>query len=137
MFGKGKIQSKFPMLTDMLNTGIEDSKLDGMTWAELVGKGVISETVSSNDDGFTTITRKFISYDKTHTKEQTMTLETEFYDKYLDEVDPVKIKEVMEDLNSELADFEEAHAYEICAQIRDQILFLSKTFKVKPNGKKE
>lgn len=123
------------MLSDILDTGIKESKVEGLTWSELLGKGVISETVSSNDEGWTTITRKFSSYDKSQTKEQTMTLNTDFYDKYLDETDPKVIKEVMEDLNEELIEFEEAHAYEICSQIRDQIVFLSKTFKLNAKEK--
>ena len=131
MFGKGDIKTKFPMLSDIIDTGLEHESEEGLSWDELKGRGTVSETIEQNDDGMTKIIRKFISYDKTSRRKQVITLETKFYEQFKGNVDIKDVIETIDDLKDELEEYIKSNSYEICAVIRDQIDFLTETFKLK------
>ena len=96
----------------------------------------IRGAVIKDDDGFTTIIKNFVSTDGTYTRNAKYELRTDEFEEYLNNVTKKQAKELIRELEIDLKSNSDKKHYEICASIRDQILFLRDHFKIKKNNGK-
>lgn len=117
---------KFPLLSDKITNPLNEEKnsLEGLTWNELASKGYLKESIEVNDD-VVTMTKDFISTDSTLKRSEKIIIPKENFDDYIKkDFDEKELEKEISNLEEELKAFKEIGEYEICATIRDQILFL-------------
>lgn len=118
---------KFPLLSDKItNNPLNEEKnsLEGLTWNELASKGYLKESIEVNDD-VVTMSKTFISSDSTLKRSENIIIPKEEFDRYIkNDFKPADLEKEISNLEEELKAFKEIGEYEICATIRDQILFL-------------
>lgn len=127
---------KVSSVIDKLKIGIGERKFPGRnavlgyTWEQLKKLGVICETIQTDDDGFVTILKEFISHDKTLTRTSKYIIEKDRYEELVGKVSINEVYKEIEELESEIECYSDSQNYEICDILKQELDFLKQNYNI-------